>query len=240
MNDPETQGIDYFYRGHPLTRWQVRASLRVRRRLYDWLTARLGGVRGKVFLEHGSTPDTERADSNCFIRWLLADGAVVYAASLEDIRHLTSAFPGLQILPLPLPAVSLPRFDCVISSAVLEHAGARTCQQALLTDLIRLGDPILVTTPNRWHWLEFHTKLPLLHWLPPRWHRAVLKGLGLRFWADEDNLNLLSRAALTQLLEGAAAAAGRQIDVAWFRPRFAGAVSNLVVLVTPHAAAGST
>jgi hypothetical protein len=48
--------------------------------------------------------------------------------------------------------------------------------------------------------MEMHTLLPLVHWLPVNWHRAFLRRLGMRFWADEENLNLLSRRTIRSLL----------------------------------------
>jgi hypothetical protein len=32
-----------------------------------------------------------------------------------------------------------------------------------------------LTTPNRWFPVEFHTQLPLLHWLPKAWFRLILE-----------------------------------------------------------------
>ena len=230
------QGTDYFFRRHPLTPWQVRASLCVRRQVYDWFAARVGGVRGKTFLEHGATPDTERGDSNCFIRWLLADGAHVYAASPEDIRGLTAAFPGLRTLPWPLGNADFADVQYVISSAVLEHAGPAAQQKTYLAALLRARRPLLLTTPNRRHWLEFHTKLPLLHWLPKRVHRRLLSLLGFRAWAREEHLNLVTAAELTQLLDAASQTTGVGLRLTWHRPVFLGMVSNLVVLVEPEPA----
>ena len=45
--------------------------------------------------------------------------------------------------------------------------------------------------------------LPLLHWLPPRWYRAILRRIGPPFFASEANLNLLSRRDLDGLARGA-------------------------------------
>jgi hypothetical protein len=35
-----------------------------------------------------------------------------------------------------------------------------------------------VTTPNRWHPIDLHTALPLLHWLPPSIYRPIYGMLG--------------------------------------------------------------
>ena len=50
----------------------------------------------------------------------------------------------------------------------------------------------IIITPNRYHPLEFHTKIPLIHWLPKKTHRILLQLFGLNFFANEKNLNLLS------------------------------------------------
>jgi hypothetical protein len=230
----ETKGTDYFFRGHPLTGVQVRASLMVRRRIYEWLRTEVGGFAGKVVLDHGTTPDTERGDSNCMIGWLLADGAIVHAASPEDVSSLPRKYPGLCVLPWPPTRASLADVDCIVSSAVLEHVGPEESQVRYLCDLLCLRRPFLLTTPNRGHWLEFHTKLPLLHWLPRNAHRAILSLLGLGAWASEEQLRLLGRTELSQLLAAAMAQTGQSAEVAWYRPRFLGAVSNLVILVRPR------
>jgi hypothetical protein len=227
------QGIDYFNRTHPLAGYQARVSLRVRRRVYEWFRDRIGGVQGKAFLDHGSTPDTERADSNCFIKWLVTDGARVYATSPEDIRGLAGVFPGLVVLPWPPGGTAVEPVTAIIASAVIEHVGGHASQVEYLRELLAFRKPVLVTTPNRYHWLEFHTKLPLLHWLPRTAHRAVLRRLGLRTWAAETHLSLLSRADLVRAIQESSGRVPVQTETQWFRPWCLGMVSNLVALVTP-------
>lgn len=58
---------------------------------------------------------------------------------------------------------------------------------------------VFLTTPNRWFPVEVHTALPLLHWLPPRAFRHALARLGLEFFADERNLNLVSKSGLRRM-----------------------------------------
>jgi hypothetical protein len=59
----------------------------------------------------------------------------------------------------------------------------------------------ILTTPNRFHPIDFHTKLPLIHWLPKKLHRKLLNMLNLNFFAKEDNLNLMSKNDLKIALE---------------------------------------
>jgi len=226
-------GIDYFGRNHFWAKMQIKSSLKVRRQIFEWLSQEIGGVTGKIFLEHGATPDTVWQDSNCFIRWLIEDGAKVYATSPEDIYHLKQVFPGLETISYPPSKNDFKKLDCIVSSAVLEHVGSEECQIGYLSDLLKLHNRILLTTPNRFHWLEFHTKLPVLHWLPKRWHRAILSVLGMKFWANEKNLNLLYKKDLVRIIQTAASMNKMRLRIKWDEVKFLGRVSNHVVLLSP-------
>ena len=226
------QGIDYFGSGFPFASLHSKTTVRIRRKIYDFLKEIVGEVKDKTFLEHGATPETNRAASNCFIRWLLEDGANVYATSPERISHLEQVFPQLVVLDWPLTIASVEQVDYIISSAVLEHVGSENEQVEYVSHLLKLESTILLTTPNRYHWLEFHTKIPLLHWLPRHWHQAFLTRFGLRFWASEDNLRLLSRTDLIQVIDQAARINEATVQLHWYQPYFLGMVSNLCVLIT--------
>jgi hypothetical protein len=60
---------------------------------------------------------------------------------------------------------------------------------------------ICLTTPNRWFPVEFHTQLPLLHWLPKAWFRNILERLGHSELAKEENLNLMTERDLRKAAE---------------------------------------
>ncbi len=84
-------------------------------------------------------------------------------------------------------------FDYVHSSAVIEHVGNRFNQMAFMAEARRVARKgVFITTPNRWFPIEFHTVLPLVHWLPTAIFRRILAATGRQFFADEANLNLLS------------------------------------------------
>jgi len=83
--------------------------------------------------------------------------------------------------------------DLVISNATIEHVGNFNDQIQMCKNIINLSKKyFVITTPNRFHPIEFHTKIPLIHWLPKKLHRRILKSIGLNFFAEEKNLNLLS------------------------------------------------
>ena len=92
--------------------------------------------------------------------------------------------------------------DLVISNATIEHVGNYENQKKMMQNIIRLTSKVLiVATPNRYHPFDFHTKLPLIHWLPKNIHRKILKLIGLSFYSEEKNLNLLSKNDFIKLIE---------------------------------------
>lgn len=66
-------------------------------------------------------------------------------------------------------------FDLVYSNAVIEHVGGWSEQVQMAKEVMRVGKAWFVTTPNRWFSFEFHTRLPLIGWLPSPWMVAVSK-----------------------------------------------------------------
>ena len=60
--------------------------------------------------------------------------------------------------------------------------------------------------------MEFHTILPVVHWLPKATFRALMRRTGRSFFAEEANLNLMTGRELSR----AAAGADRfEHDVSW-------------------------
>lgn len=93
-------------------------------------------------------------------------------------------------------------FDLVISSAVIEHVGNIQNQIVMLGELIRVSRKwVVITTPNRRHPIEFHTQLPLVHWLPKNVHRFILKIIGQKFLSKEENLNLMNKNDINYVLK---------------------------------------
>ena len=91
--------------------------------------------------------------------------------------------------------------DLVISNATIEHVGGELKQKKMIENIIKLTKKIfIITTPNRFYPIELHTKIPLIHWLPKSTYRKILKFLGLSFYANEENLNLLSANELKKIL----------------------------------------
>lgn len=102
---------------------------------------------------------------------LLPEGArvVVVNVTADEIRRTRAE--GLPVRPVVGDARTLPfpdrAFDLVYSNAVIEHLGSEAAQYEMAGEIQRVGRTWFVTTPNRWFPFEFHTRLPLVSWLPP-------------------------------------------------------------------------
>ena len=73
-------------------------------------------------------------------------------------------------------------FDVVFSNSVIEHVGDSESQARFAREAMRAGRRFWVQTPNRWFPVEQHLLLPLGHWLPRGWQRALMPRLNLWRW----------------------------------------------------------
>ena len=117
--------------------------------------------------------------------------------------------------------------DLVISSATIEHVGDFQNQVTKVKNMISLSKKyIVLSTPNRFYPIEFHTKLPFLHWLPANIFRKALLFLNMKYFADEKNLNLLSKSDLKKMLN----IFSDKIEYKIYNISFLGFVSNFLVI----------
>lgn len=164
----------------------------------------------KIFLDAldiGSTNDIENASSNFLIKNLknikfyksISDQKISNKFFFKTLRKsITDTFSKNQIESM--------KSDLVISNATIEHVGNLNNQKKMIQNILLLTKKyFIITTPNRFHPIDFHTKLPFLHWLPKNFHRKILKILKLDFFSKEENLNLLGKNDLKNLLTVAGA-----------------------------------
>ena len=205
----------------------IRIATRMREEMFAGFMRELRPAETETVVDVGVTSDQSYTSSNYFER-LYPHRHRITACGLDDAKFLEDLYPGVRFVEAN--ALDLPfedgSFDLVHSSAVLEHVGSLANQGRMLAECLRVARRgVCLTTPNRWYPIEFHTQLPLVHWLPKPWGRAVFRAMGLAFFAREENLNLMTR----RELEGLAAA-----HPGWtFRfasPRLLGWVSNLVLI----------
>lgn len=84
-------------------------------------------------------------------------------------------------------------FHLVHSNATIEHVGSDIRQQKFISECLRVSKKfVFITTPNKYFPLDFHTKIPFLHWLPHNIYNFILKFFGDNFFRYKKNLNLIS------------------------------------------------
>jgi len=197
-----------------------------RRKVFDAFTG-LGIATRDTILDIGATSDQSYDHSNYLAAWYPHKDRIT-AVGIDDASHLEKLYPGLTFirangLALPFQDKS---FDYVHAAAVIEHVGNRSAQTHLIREAIRVARKCaLITTPNRWFPVEFHTVLPLIHWLPPRLFRQLLRAIGREFFAREENLNLLSASDVRRM----AGDIGLEFELRGVR--LLGLTSNLLLIV---------
>jgi len=125
----------------------------------------------------------------------------ITALGLQDGGGFRARYP--QITYVQGDACALPfgdgAFDIVFSNAVIEHVGGRDRQRQLVSEALRVGRRVFLTTPNRRFPVEVHTRLPLVHWLPDSIAHRAYRAVGKE---DATDVRLLTRRSFTTLFPG--------------------------------------
>lgn len=207
----------------------VRIATFARRRMYQHFLERTRVTPVDTVLDVGVTSDQSYESSNYLEAWYPHKRQIT-AVGIDDASFLEEKYPGVTFRKadgkqLPFADGS---FDVVHSSAVLEHVGSSAEQRRFISELVRVARrAVFVTTPNRWFPVEFHTTLPLVHWLPPQTFRSLLRGTRYDFFAREENLNLLTRRELRDLCRDLPSC-----TIAVETQKLLGIPSNLLLTVT--------
>jgi hypothetical protein len=189
-----------------------------------------GITASDTILDIGVTSDRSYDHSNYLEAWYPHKYKITAIGLDQGAEFLREIYPGIRYIKgdgrsLPFADGS---FDYVHSSAVLEHVGNAFQQMAFITEARRVARKgVFLTTPNRWHPIELHTILPIVHWLPRKIFRRILVIIGKEFFASEQNLNLLSARQLRWM----AKCIGIRDDYQIRGLRLAGLVSNLLFIL---------
>jgi SAM-dependent methyltransferase len=185
-----------------IEKYAKKISNRNRRRKYDFFERNYKpGIQTRI-LDVGFTDDINA--NNNSLEWYYPHKKNITALGIEDPKFFSQQFPDVNVILydgniFPFTNKS---FDIVWSNAVIEHVGGYEKQKLFLSEAIRTGKRIFITTPNRWFPFEVHTRLPLLHYLPKRIFDKILTRLKLE-WATGDYMNLLSVKDMKKLLSDA-------------------------------------
>ena len=182
----------------------------------------------KDLLDIGTTEDSSAGSSNIFCK-MLNKIKIHKSISNQKITNKRFKFCLKKSITSKFSKQNIQSFksDLVISSATIEHVGNLKNQIIKVKNMITLSRKyVVISTPNRFYPLELHTKLPLLHWLPKSLFRKILIFFNMNYFADEKNLNLLSKSDLKKILN----IFSKKIDYKIHNIRFLGFVSNYLVI----------
>ena len=178
-------------------------------------------------LDVGSTEDKKNTSSNYLIKNLgnykifksISDQFINSTFFSKTLRKsITNEFTENEIREF--------RSDVVISNATIEHVGSFENQVKMCNNIINLSRKyFIIITPNRFHPFEFHTKIPFIHWFPKKIYRKILNLIGLSFFAQEKNLNLLSEYDFKLIMKKL-----NQIDYSIKNIKFFFIKSNLILI----------
>ena len=166
-----------------------------RNEMANILLDKIKNISVESILDIGTTDDNDMESSNYLLKKIKDKGKKIISISDQKIndpifdlkvqKSITSDFDNGEIEKFSA--------DIVISNATIEHVGNYDSQKKMIKNIIKLSKKLFfITTPNRYHFLDFHTLLPLIHWLPKKLHRSILNLIGYKYLAKEENLNLMS------------------------------------------------
>lgn len=179
-----------------------RLALGVRRRIFDLFMRECRPGPDDPVADFGATGHEDHPVHVFFeTMYPYPKNLTVIAREAEGARWFPERFPGVSFLEADLRSIPVPDgyFYAGLCNAVVEHAGTREEQRALVREVCRVCRRVMFTTPNRWFPVELHTFLPFLHWLPDAQYRTVLRLLGQSYFAEVCNLNLLAASSLLGL-----------------------------------------
>jgi hypothetical protein len=193
LPNPPTTFDGRYYRNTGSMNFARRISTIARRRVFDLFMQKMQPKPGDRILDIGTSDDTG-VESN-MLEQLYPHRANLTCASLTDGGLILAAYPGVRHVKIaagePLPFKDN-EFDIVHSNAVLEHVGSQKQQGKFIVEMCRVAPRRFLAVPNRGFPIESHTCLPLIHYLPKKWFRRLLRGTHYDFWSHEENLNYIS------------------------------------------------
>ncbi len=167
-------------------------------------------LAAKLDISTGTALDCAAGYGWFSIAYLLSGGKAAIAVDIdverlkaaEEIARIFGVHSRMEFIESSIEDISLPAdsVDLFVSVETLEHIGYNKLQSALVKIREITSQVVLITTPNKFFPIVAHdTRLPFIHWLPPRYRGTYARLFG-RSDMDEGN-EFLSPLHLNTLLD---------------------------------------
>ena len=173
-----------------------------RKKIYDFFIKKINCNIKTRIIDIGTTPLLEKHENILFHSYKWKKKLTGF--SNQDCTNLKKKFKKSNFIFGDARKIKLKQnsFDVSFCSATIEHVGSFKNQKKIISELYRISkEAIFLTTPNRNFPVDFHTKLPFIHWLPKKIHRKILYLMGYKFLSKEKNLNLLNTEEVIKMLK---------------------------------------
>jgi SAM-dependent methyltransferase len=194
----EATSDDIYYQGAGRIAWQRRLARSARTSIYRAFLSEMRPTATTTILDIGAS-DIETREANILEKNYPYPRNIT-CGIIGESANLRAAHPEVKIVqlapgkPLPFPDQS---FDVAYSNAVLEHVGGPEQRRFFIAEALRVARAVFIAVPNRWFPFEHHTGVPLLHYAPKLFRRA-LKGTPYDHWSRVENLDFVSAAMLAR------------------------------------------
>ena len=168
--------------------------------IYNLFLKKISPKKSDKILDVGTTASLDDHENLLITRYPYKSR--VYCLSNQNLNKFNSRYKEIKIFKGDGRKMNfkINEFDYVISTATIEHVGSFKNQVKFVEECFRVSKKkLFITTPNRFYPIDFHTRLPFIHWLPKFIHRKILTILNDNFLNKEKNLNLLCKKSLIKI-----------------------------------------
>ncbi|MDE2343203.1 MAG: methyltransferase [Betaproteobacteria bacterium] len=180
-----------------IAEWLV---MRARRQIYEDFKKTMRPEASASILDVGVSDVVQGADN--IIERLHPYTSQITAVGLGEGGEFRQTFPAIKYSQIAAGS-RLPfddgEFAISTANAVLEHVGSTDSQKYFVIELIRVAREVFISIPNRYFPVEHHTAIPFAGWNDASFKLAC-RALGKEYWADSQNLILMSVSRLKCIL----------------------------------------
>jgi len=124
--------------------------------------------------------------TNYFEKWFKLPNNLTCLGIHADFAKFKQEFPNFKLIEFngfDFPSFEK-KFDFAFSNAVIEHVGDYNKQKKWLSEIRKICNTLMITTPNRWLPFETHSMTFFFHWLPDNIRNYIYRKIGKSSYAN--------------------------------------------------------